>query len=59
MTTVLKQKRDKGGLACGIVLTLLEVRYAADALRAEHAHAPFNLKRWAVSLLVCRRDLAG
>lgn len=56
--SVLKRKRDAGELACGIVLTLLGSRYASDALRAEHAQGPFNLKRWAVSLLVRRRDLA-
>ena len=57
--SVLKRKRDKEELACGIVLTLLGVRYASDALQADDAHAPFScLMRWAVSSLVRRRDLA-
>jgi uncharacterized protein (TIGR02611 family) len=50
--------RAKESLPCRIALTLLAVRYASDELRAEHAHGPFNLTQWTVSLLVRRRHLA-
>jgi len=56
--SVLKRKRDKGELACGIVLAPSGVRYASDVLQAEHARAPLHLSWEAVSLLVHRRGLA-
>src|SRR5438093_13549892 len=60
LTTIgTSSQRNQLLVACRIALTLLAVRYESDALRAEHAHASFNLMQWAVSLLVRRRDLAG
>jgi len=39
--SVLKRKRDKGELACDIVLALLGVRYASDALQQNMLTPPF------------------
>ena len=41
--SVLKRKRDKGELACGIVLALSGVRYASDAFANRTCSRPFHI----------------